>query len=101
SSPMALGAFYERQKRWVDAGKQFQAAITLDPLNPAPRATLAGLYLNEGQPDMAEQVLREAKTALKDEPKGYRMLGEFYIPKNKPEKAQTEFAPLFPKPPKE
>ena len=101
SALMALGAFYERQKRWVDAGKQFQAAITLDPKNPAPRATLAGLYLNEGQRDMAEQTLRDAKSALQGDPKGYRMLGEFYVATNQPEKALAEFASLYSEHPKD
>src|ERR1700751_3970738 len=98
---MALGAYYERQRRWVDAGKQFQAAITLDPQNPAPRATLAGLYLNEGQRDMAEQVLRDAKSALKGNPNSYRMLGEFYVATNQSETALAEFASLYSEHPKD
>jgi hypothetical protein len=48
----------------------------------------------EDQRDMAEQVSRNAETELKDDPKGYRMLGEFYVATNQPEKALAEFASL-------
>ena len=50
---------------------------------------------------MAEQVLRDAKTALKDNPKGYRMLGEFYVATNQSEKALAEFASLYSEHPKD
>ena len=91
---LALGNFYQRQQRWSDAEKQYQAAIALDPKDAAPRATLAALYLNEGKKDAAEKVLQDAKTAMADNPAGYRMLAEFYLAQREWDKAsrRTRFA---------
>ena len=71
------------------------------PQNPAPRASLAEMFLAEGQPDMAEQTLRDAGTALKDNPAGYRMLGEFYLSQRKLDQAGAEFASLHAAHPKD
>ncbi len=99
SAPAALaaGQLYESQKRWQEAEQQFQAAIGLEPGNPAMRATLARLYLSEGRKDLAEQSLRDAKNsaALKDNPAGYRLLGDFYLSQGELDEASAEFASLY------
>ena len=50
---------------------------------------------------MAEQVLRDAKSSLKDNPAGYRMLGDFYLGQGEPDKAAAEFASLHAEHPKD
>ena len=96
-----LGRFYERQQRWDDAQKQFQAAITAYPQDPGPRTMLARLYLNHGQKDMAEQVLRDASATITKNPMGYRMLGDFYLGQGETDKAAPEFARLHTQYPKD
>lgn len=79
STVLALGQFYARQKRWADAEKQLQAAIALEPKNLISRSSLALVYLAEGRKDASEQTMRDAKEALKTEPSGYRVLGDYYV----------------------
>jgi tetratricopeptide (TPR) repeat protein len=93
-SLMVLGHFYERQHRWPDAEKQFQAAIQQDPKSPAPRSDLAVLYLNQGNQAQAISVLTQAKQDLKDDPRAYRMLGDYYFSRGEYAKALEEFASL-------
>jgi tetratricopeptide (TPR) repeat protein len=105
SVPAAVAAagFYASQKRWPDAERELQAAIALEPGNAALRRDLAGLYLGEGRKDLAEQSLQDAKnsSALKDNPAGYRLLGDFYLSQGELEKASTEFASLYAAHPKD
>lgn len=91
-SLISLGHFYERQRRWPDAEKQFQAAVQQDPKNPAPRSELAVLYMNQGDQAQAVAVLTQAKQDLKDDPKAYRMLGDYYFSRGDLAKALEEFA---------
>jgi tetratricopeptide (TPR) repeat protein len=92
---VALGSFYQRQKRWPDAEKQYQAAIALDPQNPSARVGLANLYLAQGNKAAAERTMQEAKNALKDNPAGYRLLGDFFLSQGQLDKAVIEFAALY------
>src|ERR1700733_7356778 len=61
TSIMTLGSFYEQQRRWPQAAEEFQAAITRAPNNPLPRASLASVYMNQGQDALAEKILVEAQ----------------------------------------
>lgn len=103
SASVAAGQFYESQKRWQEAERQFQAAIALEPSNPTLPVTLARLYLDEGRKDLAEQSLQNAKNspALKDNPAGYRLLGDFYLSQGEIDKASAEFASLYAAHPKD
>lgn len=100
---VAAGRFYASQKRWPDAEHEFQAAISLSPDDAALRSLLAGLYLNEGRKDRAEQYLQDTKNSapLKDNPAGYRLLGEFYLSQGELDKASSEFASLYSAHPKD
>ena len=80
---------------------QFQAAIVLDPKSASPRASLAGLYLSEGKTDAAEKSLQDAKSALADNPAGYRMLAELYLGQKQWDKALAELASLYSEHPKD
>lgn len=99
SAPAALaaGQFYESEKRWTEAEQQFQSAIAIEPGNPTLRATLAALYVNEGRKDLAEQYLQSAKNSpeLKNNPSGYRLLGDYYLSQGQLDKASAEFASLY------
>jgi len=90
-SLMALGHFYERQHRWADAEKQFEAAIQQDPKNTGPRSDLAVLYMSQGNQTQAIAVLTQAKQDLKDDPRAYRMLGDYYFARGESAKALEEF----------
>lgn len=91
---MGLAALYEREGRWPNAETQYQAAIAADPKSPLPRGALALCYVSQGKKDVAEQTLKDTKVALKDNPYGYRMLGDFYIGQRQMDKASAEFASL-------
>src|ERR1700692_4453623 len=98
---MTLGRFYEQQRRWTEAAQEFQGAITRAPNNPMPRATLASVYMNQGQDALAEKTLTEAKEQLKDDPAAYRMLGDYYLGRGENTKALTEFSALASQHPKD
>jgi len=91
---LALGNFYQQQKRWSDAEKQYRAAIVLAPMNPMPRVSLTGLYVSQGQESLAEKSLMDAKKQLGDDPAGYRLLGDYYLSHGENAKALAEFAAL-------
>jgi cellulose synthase operon protein C len=92
---LAFGDFCATQKKWADARKEYQAAITLEPQDLRPRDSLAHLYLSKGRKEMAEEVARETKTQLKNNPLAYRMLGDFYISQRETDKALAEFSSLY------
>ena len=92
---LALGSLYAREKRWLEAEKQFQAAIAVNPQNQMARADMAEVYLSQGRKDAAEHALKDAKEALKDTRSGYRMLGDYYIAVGENDKALAEFASLY------
>ena len=91
---LSLGQFYQKQQRWPEAETQLRAAIAAAPAATAPRTALAALYLAEGRKDDAEHALVEAKGALREDPEGYRMLGDFYLSNGDTQKALVEFASL-------
>jgi tetratricopeptide (TPR) repeat protein len=101
TSLISLGKFYEQQRRWSDAANQFQAAIARAPQNPIARASLAAVYMNQGQDSLAEKTLVDAKEQLKDDPSAYRMLGDYYLGRGDYAKALAEFAALSSQHPKD
>jgi tetratricopeptide (TPR) repeat protein len=101
TSTMTLGNFYEQQRRWSNAQNAFQSAITRAPGNPVPRAALATVYMNQGQAELAEKILTDAKAQLQDDPSAYRMLGDYYLGRNDNAKALAEFSALSNEHPKD
>ena len=79
NAQLALGGFYQSRNRLPEAEQQFKHAIDVDPKNPAPRAALVRLLMQEGKKDETESFLRQTKKDLSDNPEGYRMLGDFYF----------------------
>jgi tetratricopeptide (TPR) repeat protein len=94
NAQLALGGFYQSHNRLPDAERQFKHAIDVDPKNPAPRAALVRLLLQEGKKDQTESFLRQTKKDLSDNPEGYRMLGDFYFATGDLDKATTEYSSL-------
>lgn len=98
---LELGAFYASQRRFPDAERAMQRAIEVDPKGVQPRQELIRLYLVEGQTAKAEQSARDAEQALEDNPKGYRILADFYAATGQRDKALSEYAALFREHPKD
>jgi cellulose synthase operon protein C len=92
---LALGGFYQSQRRFPEAEQQFQKAISTDLKDPAPRAALVRVMMIEGKRADAESFLKETKAALSDNPEGYRMLGDFYFATGDIDKATAEYGSLF------
>lgn len=79
AAELALASYYQSQRRYPDAEKQFLLASEVDSQNPEPFMALARLYMVEGKRAAAESLLKKGKTAFPDNPVGYRMLGDFYF----------------------
>lgn len=97
----ALGALYVQQERWADAEQQFVKAVSVQPKEAAPRIALVRFYMLQHRTDKAEQALVETKQALANDPKAYRLLGEFYVSVGQGDKALSEFASLYAQHPKD
>jgi cellulose synthase operon protein C len=95
NAQLALGGFYQGHNRLPEAEQQFRHAIDLDPKNPAPRAALVRLLMQEGKKDETETFLRQTKKDLADSPEGYRMLGDFYFANGELDSALAEYASLY------
>ena len=100
NAQLALGGFYQSRNRLPEAEVQFKHAIGVDPKDPAPRAALVRLLMQEGKKDETEAFLRQTKKDLSDNPEGYRMLGDFYAAFDI-EKAIVEYGSLYSEHPKD
>ena len=98
---LLLGGFYASHNRLAEAEQQFKRSIQLDPKNPAPRAALVPVLMQEGKKDEIESFLRQTKKDLAGIPEGYRMLGDYYYAVNDLDKALAEFATLNDEHPKD
>ena len=68
--------------------------MAVAPDNPTPRGALARLYLASGRKEDAERTMADARSALANDPRGYRMLGDYYVGVGDSEKALAEFSSL-------
>src|ERR1019366_340130 len=101
NAQLAPGGFYQSHNRLPEAEQQFKHAIDVDPKNPAPRAALVRLLMQEGKKDETESFLRQTKKDLSENPEGYRMLGDFYFATGDLDKATTEYTSLYSDHPKD
>ena len=69
--------------------------MDLDRSNPDPRASLARLYLAQGNKAGAEQFLKQSKSDFPNNSAGYRMLGDFYFATGDLDKALAEYETLY------
>ncbi len=100
NAQLALGGFYQSRKLFPEAEVQFKHAIGVDPKDPAPRAALVRLLMQEGKKDETESFLRQTKKDLSGNPEGYRMLGDFYAAFDI-DKAIVEYGSLYSEHPKD
>src|SRR5579864_7408455 len=101
NAQLALGGFYQSHNQLPEAEHQFHNAISIDPKNPAPRAALVRLLMQEGKKDEIESFLRQTKKDLSDSPEGYRMLGDYYFAIGDLDKAVAEYGSLYSDHPKD
>jgi Flp pilus assembly protein TadD len=95
-SPLiALGGYYLQSNRYAEAQQQFLRAKDLEPMNPDVWSDLARVQLAQGKTADAERIMQQAKQQLSHDPKGYRLLGDFYLSTNQIDKALTEYASLY------
>jgi len=92
---MALGGFYQSRTRFPEAEDRFKHAIEMEPKNPAPRAALVRLLVQEHKNGEIEPFLRQTKKDLSNNPEGYRMLGDYYFASGDLDNATTEYASLY------
>lgn len=96
-----LGTFYQTNHRYDEAEAQFRAAMAADTNNFQPRASLAGLYLAEGNKAAAEQVLQQALHELPHNPEAFLALSNFYFATGDVNRAVAEYAALHQDRPKD
>jgi tetratricopeptide (TPR) repeat protein len=101
NAELALGGFYQSRNRLPEAEQQYRHAIDVDAKNPAPRAALVRLLMQEGKKADTESFLRQTKKDLSNNPEGYRMLGDFYFASGDLDKATTEYTSLYSDHPKD
>jgi Flp pilus assembly protein TadD len=95
-SPLiALGGYYLQYNRYAEAQQQFLHAKDLEPTNPEVWSDLARVQLAQGKMADAEHIMQQAKQELSRDPKGYRLLGDFYLSTNQVDKALAEYASLY------
>ena len=95
NAQLALGAFYQSHNRWSEAEQQFKQAIVVDPKSPDPRAALVRLLLQENKRADAEAFLKQSQNDIRDNPVGYRMLGDFYFATGDLDKAVAEYTTVY------
>ncbi|MGP8225220.1 MAG: tetratricopeptide repeat protein [Terracidiphilus sp.] len=89
-----------RNNRLQDAEHVCWSAVATDPKNLSARESLVELILKQGDQARAEQVLRQASKDLADNPRGVRLLADYYAGTGQIDKARAEFASLAKKYPK-
>jgi Tfp pilus assembly protein PilF len=97
---LILAAFYARNTRWAEAEKISWEAVAADPKSLAARANVAEVILKEGDQARAEEVLRQASKDFADDPRGVRILADYYVSSGQLDKAKAEFSSLAAKYPK-
>ena len=100
NAKLLLAAFYARNKRFQDAEQMCWNAVTADEKSLSARQSLAQIILKEGDQPRAEQVLRQASNDLAENPRGVRILADYYLRSGQTDKAKAEFASLAQKYPK-
>jgi tetratricopeptide (TPR) repeat protein len=89
---LALGEFYQSRNRFSEAERQFGHTIELFPKEPEARIALVRSLLQVNKTYEAESVLKQSKADLRDNPEGYRILGDFYFAIGDVDKAANEYS---------
>jgi tetratricopeptide (TPR) repeat protein len=97
---LLLSGYYFGHNRLAEAEQVTREAIAANPKSLAARTLFAQIYLREGNASQAEQVLRQASQDLSADPRGVRVLADYYTASGQYDKAQSEFASLVSRNPK-
>jgi tetratricopeptide (TPR) repeat protein len=100
NAKLLLAGFYIKENRLQDAEQISWAAVATDPKNLSARENVARIVLLEKDPFRAEQVLRQAAKDLADNPRGVRLLADYYLNSGQIDKAKAEFTGLVKQYPK-
>ncbi len=100
NAKLLLAEFYAKNSRWSDAEKTGWDAVAADPKSLAARENVANIILKEGDRARAEEVLRQASKDLASDPRGVRVLADYYAGSGQLDKAKAEFSSLAAKYPK-
>ena len=100
NAKLFLAEFYAKNSRWSDAEKTGWDAVATDPKSLAARENVANIILKEGDRARAEEVLRQASKDLASDPRGVRILADYYAGSGQMDKAKAEFSSLAAKYPK-
>ncbi len=100
TAKLLLASFYIKNNRLQEAEQACWKAVATDQKNLAAREDLAQVILKEGDQSRAEQVLRQAANDLADNPRGVRLLADYYTRSGQIDKAKAEFVSLAQKYPK-
>ena len=100
NAKLLLAEFYAKNSRWSDAEKTGWDAVATDPKSLAARENVASIILKEGDRARAEEVLRQASKDLASDPRGVRILADYYAGSGQLDKAKAEFSSLAAKYPK-
>lgn len=100
NAKILLAEFYARNGRWQEAEKAGWDAVATDPKSLAARENVASIILKEGDQARAEEVLRQASKDLSSDPRGVRILADYYTGSGQMDKAKAEFSSLAAKYPK-
>jgi Flp pilus assembly protein TadD len=101
NAKLLLASFYARNSRWQEAEKVSWDAVATDPKSLSARENVAGVILKEGDRGRAEEVLRQASQDLADNPRGVRILADYYVGSGQLDMAKAEFSRLASKYPKD
>jgi tetratricopeptide (TPR) repeat protein len=98
---LLLGTYYAQNNRLPEAEQSIRNAVAADPQSVPARVDLAHVLLKEGETSKAEQVLGQASKDLSKDPKGLRLLADYYSETGQTDKAAAEFATLASSHPKD
>lgn len=91
---LLLSGFYLDTNRIPEAEKAARDAVITDPKNVAARSALAQVFVKEGDQGQVVKVLRQASQDLASDPRGVRLLADYYAASGQLENARAEFARL-------
>ena len=100
NAKLILASFYVRNNRLADAEKVSWDAVATDPKSLTARVNVAEIVLKEGDQGRAEEVLRQTSKDFANDPRGVRILADYYANSGQLDKAKAEFSSLAAKYPK-
>jgi len=98
---LALATYFQSQGRLLEAEQQITYALKVDSKDPEIAAALVRVYMAQGKKQAAEQLLKQTKQEFRENPVGYRLLGDFYFADRDYENASKEYATLYREHPKD